>query len=287
MSKQNEYSFEYLEKYSRQPAPGNGSGKNKPGRKKGRGCLARLFILLVQLGVLGVVLTLIGFMGAYVYLSDQLSDSIDQVVAYRGTGPGGTPRFFDRNGELLFELQTTEKRLWLDYADIPPPLIQATVAVEDDTFWSNPGFDPAAIGAALWSNLQQENGRPIGASTITQQLVRHIAFSYEERVGVSYERKIREIFLAFIMTQQRSKEAILQMYLNEIYYGNLAYGIEAAAQTYFGKSARDLILPEAAFLAGLPQQPLVWDPYSNFAGAKARQEFILDLMVDEGMIRAD
>ncbi|MEZ4591608.1 MAG: transglycosylase domain-containing protein [Chloroflexota bacterium] len=196
------------------------------------------------------------------------------------------PRFFDRNGELLFELTTSEKRLWLAYPEIPQTVIDATVAVEDDSFWTNYGVDPAAIGAALLNNYRNQDGRPVGASTITQQLVRHIAFTYEERVSVSYERKLREIFLAFIMTQQRSKEAIIQMYLNEIYYGNLAYGIEAAAQTYFGKSAQELNLAESAFLAGLPQSPLDWDPYTNFEAAKARQAFILDLMVADGAITA-
>ncbi|MFQ5434143.1 MAG: transglycosylase domain-containing protein, partial [Anaerolineae bacterium] len=108
----------------------------------------------------------------------------------------------------------------------------------------------------------------------------------QERVSVSYERKAREIFLAWIMTQKRSKPAIIQMYLNEIYYGNLAYGIEAAAQTYFGMAAVDLNLAEAAFLAGLPQSPLDYDPYTNFDTAVARQQFILDLMAEDGVITA-
>ena len=276
------YKLEYLEKYQKRPSQPSGN-KNKRGKNK-RGCLARGFILLVQFGLLGLFLGILAFVGAYIYLSNELSDSINQVVAYRGTGVGGTPRFFDRNGNLLFELTTTEKRLWLAYSEIPQDVINATVAVEDDTFWTNYGVDPAAIGAALLNNYRNQDGRPVGASTITQQLVRHIAFTYEERVSVSYERKLREIFLAFIMTQQRSKEAIIQMYLNEIYYGNLAYGIEAAAQTYFGKPAQSLNLAESAFLAGLPQSPLDWDPYTNFEAAKARQEFILDLMVGDGVV---
>ena len=276
------YKLEYLEKYQGRPQKPPGNKNN--GNKKSRGCLAKTFIVLVQLSLLGLLLGILTFVGAYIYFSNELSGSIDQVLAYRGTGVGGTPRFFDRNGELLFELTTAEKRLWLSYAEIPRSVIDATVSVEDDTFWSNYGFNPAAIGAAVLSNYRNQDGRPVGASTITQQLVRHIAFTYEERVSVSYERKLREIFLAFIMTQQRSKEAIIQMYLNEIYYGNLAYGIEAAAQTYFGKPAQELALSEAAFLAGLPQAPLDWDPYTNFEAAKARQEFILDLMVDDGVI---
>ncbi len=276
------YKLEYLEKYQGRPPKQSGNKNNN--NKNKRGCLSRAIILLVQLGLIGLFLGILAFIGAYIYLNNELSDSIDQVVAYRGTGVGGTPRFFDRNGELLFELTTTDKRLWLAYSEIPQSVIDATVAVEDDTFWDNYGVDPAAIGAALLNNYRNQDGRPVGASTITQQLVRHIAFSYEERVSVSYERKLREIFLAFIMTQQRSKEAIIQMYLNEIYYGNLAYGIEAAAQTYFGKPAQNLTLAESAFLAGLPQSPLDWDPYTNFAAAKERQEFILDLMVEDGTI---
>ncbi|MCP5100095.1 MAG: penicillin-binding protein [Chloroflexi bacterium] len=244
----------------------------------------RFIIICIQLGFIGLLFAIIAFIGGYIYFSDQLSDSIAQVVAYQGTGLGGTPRFFDRNGELLFELQTVEKRRWLSYEEIPAEVLNATVSIEDDTFWTNPGFDPAAIGAALFRNYQNQDSRPVGASTITQQLVRHIAFSYEERVGVSYERKLREIFLSFIITQQRSKQEILQMYLNEIYYGNLAYGIEAAAQTYFGRPATELHLAEAAFLAGLPQSPIDWDPYTNFEGAKERQEFILDLMFEDGAI---
>lgn len=270
-----DYEFKYLRQYRPPPKP-----FDKKDRKP-HGCV-RLFLFLIQMGLVCLILAVLAFLGSYIYLSNELSGAIDQVVAYRGTGLGGTPRFYDRNGTLLFELHTTEKRRWLAYNEIPKVVIDTAVAVEDDTFWTNPGFDPAAIGAAVVSNYRNQGGRPVGASTITQQLVRHIAFTYEERVTASYQRKIREIFLAFIMTQQRSKQEIIQMYLNEIYYGNLAYGIEAAAQTYFGKSALDLNLAEAAFLAGLPQAPFDWDPYTNFEGAKERQEFILDLMVDEG-----
>jgi penicillin-binding protein 1C len=234
--------------------------------------------------IISLLLVIAAAFASYFYLSNQLSAAIDQVVYYQGQGVGGTPRFYDRNGQLLFELETTEKRRWLDYSEIPVDVLNATVAVEDDTYWSNYGIDPEAIVAALISNYRNQGDRPVGASTITQQLVRHIAFSYEERVTASYERKLREIFLAFILNQQRSKQDIITMYLNEIYYGNLAYGIEAAAQTYFGMSALDLSLAESAFLASLPQSPLDLDPYTNFEGAKARQELVLDLMLDEGML---
>ncbi len=250
--------------------------------KKQKGCVRGL-IILVELALVGVLFAIIGVIGAYVYFSDQLADEIEEVAVYQGQGLGGTPRFYDRNGELLFEMTTIEKRRALAYDEIPTDLINATVAVEDDSFWTNMGIDPMAIGGAIVSNYRND-GRPVGASTITQQLVRHIAFDYEDRVGVNYERKLNEIFLAGIMTQQRSKKAIIQLYLNEIYYGNLAYGIEAAAQTYFGKTAVNLNLAEATFLAGLPQSPVQLDPYTNFEAAKARQELVVDLMLDEGYI---
>lgn len=281
MSKSSGYQLEFLGKYQDEPQSARQKKQQTPPKKPG-GC-ARLLLWMVQLGLLGLLLALVLFIGGYVYLSDQLSDAINQVSTFRGTGVGGTPRFYDRHGNLLFELTTTEKRLWIPYSEIPPVIVKATVSAEDNTFWTNPGFNPAAIVAALISNYRNQDGRPIGASTITQQLVRHIVFDYEDRVAVSYERKLREIFLAFIMTQQRSKAEIIQMYLNEIYYGNLAYGIEAAAQTYFGKSALRLELHEAAFLAALPQSPILWDPYTNFEGAKQRQALILDMMVDDGM----
>ena len=260
----------------------------KPAGASARGCARgcwRLMLLTIQLSLIAGILAVVAVVGAYFYLSSQLESSINQVVQYQGQGPGGTPRFYDRHGTLLFELKTAEKRRWLDYGDIPIDVINATVAVEDDTFWDNMGVDLEAIGAALIRNYKNPDVRPVGASTITQQLVRHIAFTYEERISTSYGRKIREAFLAFAMARQRSKQDIMTMYLNEIYYGNLAYGIEAASQTYFGKSAQNLTLAESAFLAGLPQSPSLLDPYSGYLSqAKERQEFILDLMVDEGMI---
>ena len=264
-------------RYNQPHTPSNKNKNSPSGCRRLLAGLGYLFIFCVILfGGIAIV--------SYVVLSREVGDAVAQVISYQGQGVGGTPRFYDRHGTLLFELKTVEKRKWLSFEEIPDVVKQATITVEDNSFWTNPGFSPAAIVAAVLYNVQSEGGRPVGASTITQQLVRHIAFDYEERVGTSYQRKVREIVLAGILTQQRSKEDILAMYLNEIYYGNLAYGIEAAAQTYFGKSARDLNLAEAAFLAGLPQAPVTWNPYTNLEGAKARQELILDMMQEDGLI---
>ena len=108
---------------------------------------------------------------------------------------------------------------------IPPHFVQATIAVEDDTFYENIGLDAPSLAAAVIANVRNPDARPGGGSTITQQLVRHVAFDYEERTSVSYERKIKEIVLAWMMNRDFSKDEILEMYLNEIYYGNLAYGV--------------------------------------------------------------
>ena len=281
MGNDNGYQLEYMGKdYKRPSKKATPPPKEK---KRPKGCV-RLFIILVQLSLIFLLFGVLASIGGYIYFSNQLSGAIEEVVTYRGTGAGGTPRFYDRKGNLLFELTTIEKRRWLKYNEIPRDIIDAAVAAEDDTFWNNIGVDIPANVAAIIRNYRNPDGRPVGASTITQQLVRHIAFTYEERIGVSYERKLREIFLSVILTQQRSKEAIMQMYLNEIYYGNLAYGIEAAAQTYFNKPAIELSLAEASFLAGLPQSPYELDPYTNFEGAKARQEFIINLMLEENSI---
>ncbi|MFQ5578630.1 MAG: transglycosylase domain-containing protein, partial [Anaerolineae bacterium] len=123
-----------------------------------------------------------------------------------------------------------------------------------------------------------------GASTITQQLARNVLLPPGERTEQTLKRKIKEAVLAVELTRQYSKNEILEIYLNQIYYGNLSYGIEAASQTYFGKPAADLNLAEAAFLAGLPQSPAVYDPYTNPEGAKRRQEVVLGLMVEAGYI---
>lgn len=195
-------------------------------------------------------------------------------------------KIYDRNGGLLYEFWDPKvgKRELAHIQDLPPALINATVATEDKNFFTNPyGVDPLATMRAFISNLQ---GQRIvsGASTITQQLVKNVLLDPEERYEQSYDRKLREAILAFRISKEYSKNDILQLYLNEIFYGNLSYGVEAAAQTYFGVSARDLTLPEAALIAGLPQSPNFYDPFENYTAAKLRQEDVLDLMVEQGYI---
>jgi 1A family penicillin-binding protein len=190
-------------------------------------------------------------------------------------------KIYDRNGELLYEVfdANAGRRTYVPIEEIPQDLIDATIATEDKTFYNNPGFDPLAIGRAVWVNVT-EGEIVTGASTITQQLVKNIFLSPEQ----TFTRKLQEAILAQEITRRYTKDQILEIYLNEIYYGNMCYGIEAAAETYFGKRARDLTLAEASLLAGLPQAPSIYDPYTNPEAAKQRQKTVLALMVKEGYV---
>jgi 1A family penicillin-binding protein len=192
-----------------------------------------------------------------------------------------TTRILDRNGQPLYEIldPNAGRRTYIPLKDISPNLVAATIATEDKSFYSHPGFDLWGMFRALWQNYRT-GGQGGGASTITQQLARALLLSPEERTERSYARKTREIILAAEITRRYSKDEILELYLNEIYYGNLAYGIEAAAETYFGKAAKDLTVGEAAFLAGLPQSPSIYDIYTNPEDTLIRQQQVLVLMYD-------
>jgi len=194
-------------------------------------------------------------------------------------------RIYDRHGRLLYEVVLTREgtHTYVPLDQIPESLREATIAVEDASFYRNPGFDVVAIGRALVQNLRA--GEIVaGGSTITQQLARNLYFSQEERASRSPWRKMREAILAFRLTRHVGKDKILELYLNQVYYGNLAYGVEAAARTYFDKSARDLDLAEASLLAGLPQSPATYDPLANLPAAKQRQRTVLSLMERRGYI---
>ncbi len=190
-------------------------------------------------------------------------------------------KIYDRNGDLLYEVFDPQggKRTRVPLSQISVHVRNATIATEDANFYRHPGFDPISVARALWYDIS-ERRIVSGGSTITQQLVKTLFLTPE----VSLKRKITEAVLAAEITRRYGKDEILEIYLNEIYYGNLAYGIEAAAETYFGKRAAELDLAEAAFLVGLPQAPAFYDPYAHFDAAKKRQKIVLRLMVEQGYI---
>ncbi len=194
-------------------------------------------------------------------------------------------RITDRDGRLLYEIlaETGGRNTVLAAENLPQCLKDATIAVEDQYFYSNPGVDLTGIIRSLWINLR--GGETIaGGSTITQQVARNLLMSEEERTERSLRRKLREAVLAWQMTRQLSKDEILALYLNQMNYGGMAYGVEAAAQTYFGKPASELLLPECALIVGLPQAPGAYNPFTNPGLAKERQRVVLGLMEKHGYL---
>lgn len=168
---------------------------------------------------------------------------------------------------------------FINIDEMPRDLIHAIVAVEDNRFYSHHGFDIEAIGRATLVNLQY--GRiEEGASTITQQLVKNLLLSPEQ----TFDRKIEELILAFDMETVYTKEEILELYLNTIYFGSNFYGIKDAAKGYFGKNPKDLTLEEAAMLAGLPNAPSLYSPYVDLELAKKRQKTVIEAMEKNGYI---
>lgn len=270
------------------------------------GMLARLLLAFLALGVV-IALGVVGV--AYSAYSDLAASLKPRLAAIENRESFETTRLYDRNGQLLYEFFGAGKRTRVSLDQISTYLISATVAIEDRTFFENRGVDYLGILRTLLTSLQagEETG---GASTITQQLIKNVVLSEEERRYENrYQRKIIEIILAQELSEQYSKKDILELYLNEIYYGNLAYGIEAASNVYFGIPAKDLNLPQAALLAGLPQLPSVYDPFNYLDGGvlkgvrledgwlspayrlptgtpppKWRQVAVLRQMVEEGII---
>src|SRR5574340_974430 len=173
-----------------------------------------------------------------------------------------------------------ERRFLKPLPEIPKSLTQAVIATEDTRFFEHPGLDIVGILRAAWTNIRHGGKKVEGASTITQQLARSLFLSTER----TFDRKLRELILAYKMELVLTKEQILEMYLNQIYFGQGAYGVAAAGQTYFGKELSKLTLAEAAFLAGLPKSPSHYSPFKAYDRAKKRQEHVLGRMEEAGFI---
>jgi penicillin-binding protein 1C len=238
-----------------------------------RGLVASGLTLVILLFV-GIAIATVG----YVYIGQQLPPAHE---LWGRQIEWVSSRIYDRDGALLWELVDPHggRRTRVTLDQVSQHLIDATVATEDETFWEHRGFSPFAIARAVYQNLRAKE-IVSGFSTITQQVARNLLLSPEERSQETLSRKTREVVLAIEIERRYKKDQILEIYLNENNYGNLAYGIEAAAQTYFQKPASDLNLAEATLLAGLPQSPAIYDPFVNPDGALARQKDVLRLMVE-------
>jgi membrane peptidoglycan carboxypeptidase len=255
-------------------------------RSSGVGCFAIFIGLFVTLcGGFTLITAVLGLI-AYDRIDDLVDESLarlDQYTNFQSTF------IYDRNGEPLFEVFKEGRRTNVDLDDMPQVLLDATIAIEDDSFYSNIGIDVGATTVAFLQYLgASPNEQTPGGSTITQQLVRNVLFDPEYRAERSVQRKVEEILLAIALNARWSKDDVLELYLNEIYYGNLAYGSQAAAQIFFGKNVGDLTLGEAALLAGLPQAPAELDPLNPDpviqAAVDRRWRQVLGEMVEEGFI---
>lgn len=216
-------------------------------------------------------------------VGDMLPRLERQLPAIEDTTDTHTIGWTDRLSRFLFLKRAVNSRIdrenYVPLSEIPDSMKQAVVAVEDNRFYSHHGFDLQGIARASLVNLQYGQIEE-GASTITQQLVKNLFLSNEQSFG----RKAEELALALDMEINYSKDEILELYLNTIYYGSGYYGIGPASLGYFGKKPKDLQLPEASMLAGLPNAPSVYSPYHDFLMAKKRQMVVLDAMVRSGYI---
>ncbi|MBK8047119.1 MAG: PBP1A family penicillin-binding protein [Anaerolineales bacterium] len=259
--------------YELQPTP-----QPKPVSPRREGRFWRGFVsgmlAFITLAALGLTLLLLG----YGFIARDLpspGELRERASDFQST------RIYDREGNLLNETfdPDTGRRIEVPLDKMSPQVVQATIATEDANFYEHPGIDLYALARSLYYAVQ-ERDIVAGGSTITQQLVKRVMLSPEQTIT----RKVKEAILAAEITRRYSKDEILELYLNEVYYGNLSYGIDAAAETYFGKEVADLTLGQSALLAGLPQAPAYYDPYTHPDRARERQGVVLGLMVEAGYI---
>ena len=255
------------------------SGGARPPRRSAQAQRRRRILRRVLVGL--AVLMLLGIAGVgtagYVAYRDLATDLPD-VVALEDYQPSLVTEVYDRHEQLIAEF-FVEKRRLVHLTEIPIYVRHATIAAEDSRFYSHSGVDYIGIGRAVWVNLRAGTTRE-GASTITQQVARNLFLTRERTL----RRKVREAILARRIEQQYDKDNILQIYLNQIFYGHNTYGIEAAAQLYCDKSVADLSLADGAMIAGLPPAPNTYSPLRNPQRSLRRRAHVLRRMVDEGYL---
>jgi penicillin-binding protein 1A len=216
---------------------------------------------------------LTGIIAAYQLNYSQAATEVAALATYR---PSIVTRIYADDGKTVIGEFALEKRIPLKYEEIPPLMKNAILAVEDARFYDHVGIDPIRIVGAAWKNLT--SNKIEGGSTLTQQLAKNLFLTREQ----TYKRKINEWVLALQIERYYTKNQIMELYANHIFVGANSYGVEAGAETYFGKQAKDLTLEEAALLAGIPKAPGEYSPTANPVEAKKRRDLVLDLMVKNG-----
>ncbi len=212
--------------------------------------------------------------GFFVSVTSHLPDVTGNIT------PNASSRIYDEKGRLITTVHAEENRIPVSIDQVPQHLQNAFVAAEDVRFYDHHGIDPRGILRAVFSNVVSGNATGQGGSTITQQLARNAFLTQEQTL----KRKLLEVVLAFEIENKYTKKQILEMYMNQIYFGQGCYGIETASHVYFGKDVKDLTLPQCAMLAGLPNSPNYYSPFRSLEAAKYRQAIVLDQMAKYGYI---
>ncbi len=212
--------------------------------------------------------------GFFVSVTSHLPDVTGNIT------PNASSRIYDEKGRLITTVHAEENRIPVSIDQVPQHLQNAFVAAEDVRFYDHHGIDPRGILRAVFSNVVSGNATGQGGSTITQQLARNAFLTQEQTL----KRKLLEVVLAFEIENKYTKKQILEMYMNQIYFGQGCYGIETASHVYFGKDVKDLTLPQCAMLAGLPNSPNYYSPFRSLEAAKYRQGIVLDQMAKYGYI---
>src|SRR5881409_219977 len=249
-----------------------GGRRFAPGRRR----WLRIFLMVVGIGSL-IMATAAGVAALWAFTI--LPRSLPSVKTLETFQPLQGTKVYDDNDELITELHV-ERRIFVPLAHIPQSLRDAVIATEDKRFYYHWGIDPIGIARAVAQNYRR--GRIVeGGSTITQQLTKVLFLTPDK----SLERKMKEAALALELERRYSKDRILEMYLNQVYFGNGAYGVEAASRTYFGKSVTELSVKEAALVAGLPRAPTTYSPFEHSEAGKRRREVVLRRMVEYGALK--
>src|SRR5215813_487376 len=228
-------------------------------------------VILLSLAAGGLT----GIIAAYQLNYSPAATEVAALATYR---PSVVTRVYADDGETVIGEFALEKRIPLKYEEIPPVLKNAILAVEDVRFYDHIGIDPIRIMGAAWKNLTSD--RIEGGSTLTQQLTKNLFLTKEQ----TYTRKVNEWILALQIERYYTKNQIMELYVNHMFLGANAYGMEAGAETYFGKQAKDLTIGEAALLAGIPKAPSEYSPTANPTKAKERRDLVLDLMAKNGFV---
>ncbi len=238
---------------------------------------------LLMVALIGLLLVAIAGAGGVFYLFHRYGTDLPEYRQLANYRPPTVTRVYAGDGRLMQEY-AQEKRVFVPVEAMPKRLIQAFLAAEDKNFYSHPGIDPLSIVRAVLTNVERlvTDERPVGASTITQQVAKNFLLTNE----VTLERKIKEAMLAFRIEQAFTKDQILELYLNQIYLGLGSYGVAAAALNYFDKSLDELSTAEAAYLAGLPKAPSWYHPIRQPEAARGRRDWVIGRMEDLGVISA-